>query len=69
MKNKSKISNIVFGIRIDPELKYQATLIAMKQRRSVSSFLAIAIEEAIEKANAQEEILKDANFLGDSNGN
>ena len=37
------------GVRLDPKLKYAAELAARKQRRTLSSFIEWAIQEAVNK--------------------
>jgi hypothetical protein len=39
----------VFGLRMDPKLKYVAELAARKQRRSLAGYVEWAIEEALRK--------------------
>jgi hypothetical protein len=39
----------VFGLRMDPKLKYIAELAARKQRRSLAGYVEWAIEEALRK--------------------
>lgn len=52
-KRKSKASgprSEVFAMRLDPKLKYLAEIAARKQRRSLASFVEMAIEQALSKA-------------------
>lgn len=37
------------GVRLDPKLKYAAELAARKQRRSLSSFIEWAVQEAVDQ--------------------
>ena len=39
----------VVTVRLDPKLKFAAELAARKQRRTISSFIEWAVEQAIEK--------------------
>ncbi len=39
----------VVGVRLDPKLKYAAELAARKQRRTLSSFIEWAVQEAVSK--------------------
>ena len=41
----------VFGMRLEPKLKYLAEIAARKQRRSLANFVEWAIEMALENVN------------------
>jgi len=46
----------VVTVRLDPRLKFAAELAARKQRRTISSFIEWAVEEAVAKIEVNEEM-------------
>jgi hypothetical protein len=57
-KKKGGGSNLtrsqIVTVRLDPKLKFAAELAARKQRRTISSFIEWAVEEAVEKVGLSE---------------
>jgi hypothetical protein len=50
----------IVTVRLDPKLRYLAELAALKQRRTVSSFIEWAIEDSLSRV-----YLREGNFLND----
>jgi len=50
----------VVTVRLDPKLKFAAELAARKQRRTISSFIEWAVEQAIENVQITPGIINDA---------
>ncbi len=46
----------VVTVRLDPKLKFAAELAARKQRRTISSFIEWAVEEAVSKVEVAEKV-------------
>jgi len=46
----------VVTVRLDPKLKFAAELAARKQRRTISSFIEWAVEEAITRIEVKEKV-------------
>lgn len=46
----------VVTVRLDPKLKFAAELAARKQRRTISSFIEWAVEEAISRIEVREKV-------------